>query len=497
MRRVSSVLLVAGLAGLILLQLAGPAGAVVLQSSGSPTSGDPALRLWLDATAPGSIFQDTTGTTPAADGTPVALWKDQSGNGLDVSQGSAGNRPSFESAIGSLGSQPAVAFVGGSGGDALSRVNDTGISGNADRTVITVWQNTGFTGQNFQHTFHMGTPSTNQAYGHSTARAGGLGSRIGNHYWAGDFNTTAIANLDANMAISIWDGDGGTGANGLDSWFVDGAAAGASDRAALTTGTSQLQIGSRLNPFTEGFTGYLSEVIVYDQAITAAERSQLQRYLSSKYKVPLRTVWDFEDDSAPGTPSLDGWTIVAQSSGADDVPYLQPEQSEADRIPTEPCLTTAWDLPDGSAGGFRGDGAHDILIARSPKFAITAPGEITWQSVGGEPGAAVDPGTGVGPYPANAVGVSLVRASDDYRVLSVETAQTATLTNYQFDITPYLLDGNKYYLEVVDNYSGGFGYVEWDNFSVAYLVPEPSTLSLAALGVLGLAFCGRRRKWRE
>jgi hypothetical protein len=36
-----------------------------------------------------------------------------------------------------------------------------------------------------------------------------------------------------------------------------------------------------------------------------------------------------------------------------------------------------------------------------------------------------------------------------------------------------------------------------DVTAVTFLIPEPSTLLLAALGLLGLAFCGRRRKRRE
>jgi hypothetical protein len=298
--RMGAWMLVLGLA------LAAPLGAVTLQPDGSPTSGDPNLRLWLNTGVAGSLYQDTAGTIAVTDGSPVALWQDQSGNSFDVSQASAGNRPSYTGSVGTLNGQPAVDFTGGPGGDALSRANDIGVSGNGDRTVITVWENTGFTGQNYQHTFHMGTPSGNQAYGHSASRGGGAGSPIGNHYYGAGFDSTADANLDPNFAISIWDGNGGTGTNGLDSWWVNGKPAGASDRAPLNTGTAQLHVGSRLNPFTEGFTGHLAEVIVYDAAVTGTERAQLEGYIESKYALNQAQV---KPNGQPiqGDPRLKAW----------------------------------------------------------------------------------------------------------------------------------------------------------------------------------------------
>src|SRR5437764_592279 len=50
------------------------------------------LTLWLKADA--GTFQDTGNTTPAsADNDPVGSWRDQSGGGLDVQQGTSTKRP--------------------------------------------------------------------------------------------------------------------------------------------------------------------------------------------------------------------------------------------------------------------------------------------------------------------------------------------------------------------------------------------------------------------
>ena len=197
----------------------------------------------------------------------------------------------------------------------------------------------------------------------------------------------------------------------------------------LNIGTDGAKIGKKQTSNSEYFDGDIAEILVYDSALSDSDRALVRDYLDQKYALngyappPPPTIdFDFEDDSVPGTPSLDGWTVVSQSNGAPNVPYLKSAASESNRMPNVPCLTTAWDI--NGPPGFKGDNGHDILIARSPEFEITAAALITWESVGGNAGGAVDPGTGTGPYPANAMGVSLVRASDGFRVMSVETAPT-------------------------------------------------------------------------
>ncbi|NQT41414.1 MAG: PEP-CTERM sorting domain-containing protein [Planctomycetes bacterium] len=232
----------------------------------------------------------------------------------------------------------------------------------------------------------------------------------------------------------------------------------------LNIGANGSRVGAKVQNNAERMFGDIAEILVYDRALNDAERLQVRDYLDEKYALndfappaPATFGYDFQDGT--GTPDLDGWTIISQGNAGQ--PQIQSARSEANRLLTAPVLTTAFGTP---VGGFIGDNGHNTLIAQSPAFEITAAGEITWQSVGGNAGGAVDPGTGTGAYPGNAMGVSLVRASDGDRVLSVETAQEGSVTGYSFDVTPFVNDGNSYYLEVVDNLSGGWGYVEWDTF---------------------------------
>lgn len=65
------------------------------------------LQIWLDAAL--GLYQDDAGTTPAdANADPVGLWQDQSGNGLHVSQATAGNKPALTSS--GINSLPVVTF---------------------------------------------------------------------------------------------------------------------------------------------------------------------------------------------------------------------------------------------------------------------------------------------------------------------------------------------------------------------------------------------------
>lgn len=56
---------------------------------------------WYDPSDLSTMFQDSAGTTPVtADGDPVGLILDKSGNGLDLSQGTAAARPLYKTAGG-------------------------------------------------------------------------------------------------------------------------------------------------------------------------------------------------------------------------------------------------------------------------------------------------------------------------------------------------------------------------------------------------------------
>jgi hypothetical protein len=69
------------------------------------------LRLWLRADI--GIFVDDTGTIAAvSDGDMVGLWKDQSGNGYDVSQGTDDKKPLLKLTTNGINNKPVLLFDG-------------------------------------------------------------------------------------------------------------------------------------------------------------------------------------------------------------------------------------------------------------------------------------------------------------------------------------------------------------------------------------------------
>ncbi len=264
-------------------QRLGLTGGTVTISAGSIPSG---LVFHLDASDTASLYQDTAGTSQiTADGQAVARWDDLSSSGISVQQSSTGDQPTYQASVASLNGQAALYFDGGSGGDALTSTtgNSTGVSGHEDFTVITVWADAVNTGQNYQHTFHMGDTTTREAYGHSVSRSGG-GGEIGNHYWGDGWNSSSTDGLDnANIALSTYDSD-----SDEDIWWVNGKAVG-SRSVTLNIGTDQLQVGSRLTPATEGLRGSVAEILVFDRVLSSVEMDNIGGYLAAKYNIS--TTW--------------------------------------------------------------------------------------------------------------------------------------------------------------------------------------------------------------
>ncbi len=339
-----------------------------LRLVGATTSGvDPGmpnisgLRFHVDASDIGTLFQDPAGAIPVTGGgQPVARWEDISGFNLHVSEADVAHLPDYVASVPELNNKPALHFDGGGNGDVLRAVNNgTGITGtSADCTVISVWANGVGTGQNYQHTFHMGNVSGNQSYGHSISRGGNNGE-IGNHYWGDGHNFTNSGGLgEANIALSTWDADGGA-AGGRDSWWINGKFAGEIERAALNIGNQQLTVGSRLNPFTEGLNGDIAEVLVYNRILTDGERDDVTFHLQQKYGIlstlPLNMTNDdfvvtgnsalaVETDStaALGRLTLREGIITTEGTASSLSFTSTVIASDATEVGIDPRITTDW-----------------------------------------------------------------------------------------------------------------------------------------------------------
>jgi len=242
------------------------------------------LRLWLDADDTTTLWQDAGGTVPVgSNGDLVRLWQDKSGNANHVATINDGDRPNYNTSTGFSGTSAGNALW--FDGDNMQHAGSIGILGDQDMTMISVWADAVNTGQHYQHTVHYGKDSTRQAYGHAVLRT--EDNMIANHYWGDGFSTTASGLGTPIVAISTWDGDGGSGSNGLDSWWVNGVPSGTREVdlniGNNNSGETTLTIGSRLAPQAEGIRGNIAEVIVFDSVLSAADMNEIGWYLTEKW----------------------------------------------------------------------------------------------------------------------------------------------------------------------------------------------------------------------
>ena len=93
----------------------------------------PGNVLWLKADA--AVYNDA-GVTAATNGQTVQQWNDQSGNGNNVTQTVAGNKPVFQTT--QIGGQPAIYFDGAAGAKYLNNTVSNLVTTGAARTTFIV-----------------------------------------------------------------------------------------------------------------------------------------------------------------------------------------------------------------------------------------------------------------------------------------------------------------------------------------------------------------------
>ncbi len=179
-----------------------------------------------------------------------------------------------------------------------------------------------------------------------------------------------------------------------------------------------------------------------------------------------RKKFSFSDEK--GKRSWQGWHIISQNNTARGPRIMLTHRSERNLL-QGPVISTRSNT---DSGKFNGDAHHTQLVVRSPSFKITSKSPIVFESAGGNHKESVTPSLGVGRYNQHAIGVVLVESKSGRRVMSIKTAQGNRKTIYKLQTDKYLNNGKYYHIEVVDNFSGAWGYVEWDNFSIPHIFSQ-------------------------
>ena len=234
------------------------------------------LELWLKSDA--GTWQDTAGTTAAsADNDPIARWDDQSGNARHATQATSANRPAVSTTT-TLNSIRSVNF---------------------DRTTtprrldLPNFMSAFTAGEAFSVTrLRSATPADIRTaywrFGNEAA-----GGNVNSHIrWTDGLTYERFGTTVRKESVAI------SASENLANWFVYDVWSASNDYAILTNGwpyyvsgintvgfTTTPQIGALASDPNFGFDGWWQELIFYSRKLSAAERSGIYGYITSRYSI--------------------------------------------------------------------------------------------------------------------------------------------------------------------------------------------------------------------
>jgi len=224
--------------------------------------------------APGGVSANLEFWVKAGTGATSSLWQDQSGNGYNATQATAAAQPVVTA--NQINFNPALVFNGTS--DFMNIANSLGL-GAANCAVYCVLQQSGTTTQVY---FGSQTGATNDI---QLATTPGGPTQV--NYWGTGTVLTGTTNLPAGTAYISGHEKAGTGAN-QSTIYIDGNVD-QTGTIAQNTGAGNRVIGSSyVGTGSQSYftAGDIAEIVVYNAALSAANRSMLQSYLSFKYGFP-------------------------------------------------------------------------------------------------------------------------------------------------------------------------------------------------------------------
>ncbi|HET9006027.1 MAG TPA: hypothetical protein VFQ04_04865 [Actinomycetes bacterium] len=305
------------------------------------------LAAWYRADAPGTLWQDSARTTPAAAAAdPVGAWDDLSGAGNHVTQATAGKRPTYQT--NQRAALPAVRF------DATDDFLARAFTLNQPVTCLVACRFPILNRMVLDGT----TPGARNQFGTFTANTARL-------HAATSLTSSAVMTHGAWVVLS-WVLNGATSEIFKNGTSIGTGACGANQPGGLTLGAHGAQ--------NANFMGSeIGEVLIYTGGLSTTDRQTLEQYLASRWmtsKEPIEvagcTAW-FRGDLANLTTDSAG-TIPATAQ--DD-----PIGLWATKVSTVHLNQTATSAPDrrpklqlaaiNGKNAVRFDGVDDWLLAGS------------------------------------------------------------------------------------------------------------------------------------
>ena len=241
--------------------------------------------LWLDAADANTLYDTTSGGSLVAANGAVARWEDKSGNGRHVTQDTSGSRSQRKVSV--QNGRDVLRFDGD--GDFLQGFHQL-VSGNPAVTVFVVLKYVTITDNRAHRVLQFGASGGGSRNVIGVAIDAGYKSSFRFNGGAQVFSETTggfhLARFSRAASDTIADGvlvlDGG-GAQAIDS--VNNG----SETINLPSSGSELLIGTGRGSSgaIDGFADSdIAEIIVYNRALDATERRQVEEYLQAKWATP-------------------------------------------------------------------------------------------------------------------------------------------------------------------------------------------------------------------
>jgi hypothetical protein len=261
------------------------------------------LQLWLDAAAPETLFDATSGgSLVAADGA-VARWEDKSGNGRHATQATSGSRPLRKTSI--QGGKAVLRFDGTNDSLSIASSAETfKFLHSVSSTVFCVFKS-GATA-NPGHSLYVvfGTANTTTSVVGVTLYTSDGNASTANDaiYWyvsrggAGtypvffDGNNYFPSNAFALISLLSRPQDG-TSANRLairrngGNLSTENAPGGSPQTVSTANSTNDLTIGRLPSGESEFLNGDIAEIIIYNAALSDTDRAAVEAYLIGKWAI--------------------------------------------------------------------------------------------------------------------------------------------------------------------------------------------------------------------
>jgi len=227
------------------------------------------------------------GTSDTIDGNAITTWADQSGNGIDVSQANANQRPLYRNGI--MNGYPAVQFdFNNAAGqnDFLTAPDNALLDNTTGLTVFSVIRST-----NLGSARSIVSKRTNVSVNHSYMF----------FFFTSDYLHLDVVNTDNRFNSSPT--SFGTATNYILGFTYDGTLAAAQrskihsagqviktsseSATSLPDNNSPLVLGATHTGDSRAFGGYMAEVIIYREALNRTEHILVNNYLGAKYAIAL------------------------------------------------------------------------------------------------------------------------------------------------------------------------------------------------------------------